>query len=94
MGNTVTIPPVAETGIAVAAGDAAKVLPMAIAVVVAPTAMVRFTTATVPFEITPAFIPEATQAYVPELAAQLNVLLAAVRAAPALTEMETTLAGG
>jgi hypothetical protein len=79
---------------AAAAGDAATVLLTAIAVVAAPAAMVRFTTATVPFEIVPAFIPEATQAYVPELAAQVNVLLAAVRAAPALMEMETTLAGG
>jgi hypothetical protein len=56
--------------------------------------MVRFTTAAVPLEMVPAFIPEATQVYVPEPAAQLNVLLAAVRAAPELTEMETTLVGG
>ena len=90
----VTVPLVAESGMAVPAGEAATGLLTPIGVVIAPTAMVRFTTATVPFEMMPAFIPEATQLYVPELAAQLNVLLAAVRAAPALTEMETTLAGG
>ncbi len=90
----VTVPPVAERGMAVPAAEAATVLLTPIAVVATPTAMVRFTTATVPLEMVPALIPEATQLYVPELAAQVNVLLAAVRAAPALWEIETTLAGG
>jgi len=90
----VTVPPVVESGMASPAAEDATLLLTPIAVVAAPTAMVRFTTAAVPLEMVPAFIPEATQVYVPEPAAQLNVLLAAVRAAPELTEMETTLVGG
>jgi hypothetical protein len=90
----VTVPPVAESGTAVPAGEEATLLPITIGVAVRPTAMVRFTTATAPFEMTPAFNPQARQVYVPELAEQLNVLLAAVRAAPELTEMETTLVRG
>ena len=86
--------PLRKGGCLSPAAEDATVLLTPIAVVATPTAIVRFTTATVPFEMVPAFIPEATQLYVPELAAQVNVLLAAVRAAPALWEIETTLAGG
>jgi hypothetical protein len=75
-------------------GEDAALLPMPIAVVVSPVAMVRFTTATAPFEMALAFIAEATQAKVPEPPWQFNALPAAVRAVPELTEMETTLAGG
>jgi hypothetical protein len=58
----VTVPPVAERRRALPVGDDTALLLIPIAVVVAPAAMVRFTTATVPFEMMPAFIPEARQA--------------------------------
>jgi len=63
-------------------------------VVVTPTAMVRFTTATVPLEMIPEFVPDTTQLYVPELPVQLRVFEALVVAAPAVAEMATTLAVG
>ena len=90
----VTVPPVVESGMPLPAGEEATLLLMPIAVVVTPTAMVKFTTATVPFEMMPAFIPEARHVYVPEVVEQLNVLLAEVTVAPELTEIETTLARG
>jgi hypothetical protein len=57
----VTIPPAAERRVAFPTDDAARLLLTPITVVVTPAAMVRLTTATVPFEMMPAFIPEATQ---------------------------------
>src|SRR5271169_1813337 len=57
----VTVPPVAERKMAFPPGNDAVLLLTPITVVVTPAAMVRFTTATVPFEMMPAFIPEATQ---------------------------------
>jgi hypothetical protein len=42
----------------------------------------------------PAFMAEASQVYAPETPLQLSVFPAAVRAAPAVTEMAVTLAGG
>jgi hypothetical protein len=63
-------------------------------VVVTPTAMVRFSTATVPFEMIPEVEPDRTQLYVPALPEQLTVFEALVDAAPAVAEMETTLAAG
>jgi hypothetical protein len=89
----VTVPPVPESRMAFPVDDDARVLLTAMAVEVTPAPMVRFTTATVPFEMMPAFIPEATQVYVPEAAEQVNVLPAAMTAGPELEEMETTLAG-
>lgn len=59
-----------------------------------PEAIVRFTIATVPLEMTVVPIPEATQVYVPEPAKQLNVAPAARAAAPGVTEIETTLFAG
>jgi hypothetical protein len=56
--------------------------------------MVRFTTATAPFEMRVAFTPEATQENVPAPPKQFNALPAAVIAVPEFTEMEATLAGG
>lgn len=56
----VTIPPVAEDGTKVPVPAAAMVLVIPIAVVVTPVAMVRFTIATVPFAMIPAFNPETT----------------------------------
>ena len=90
----VTIPPVAKSGMPSPAGEDAAPLPIPIAVVVGPAAMVRFTIATAPFEIMLAFIAEATQVNLPEAPLQLNVLPAAARAAPEFTEMETTAAAG
>ena len=63
-------------------------------VVVTPTAMVRFTTATTPLEMMSEFDPDTIQLYVPALPEQLMVLDALVDAAPAVAEMETTLAVG
>jgi hypothetical protein len=57
----VTVPPVAFTEIPLPAAEAAIVLVTPMEVVLTPAAMVRLTTATVPFEITPAFMPAATQ---------------------------------
>ena len=62
--------------------------------VVTPTAMTRFTTATAPFETIPEFDPDTIQAYTPALPEQLRVLAALVDAAPAAAEIETTLAAG
>jgi len=90
----VTVPPVEKTKMAFPPGEASALLLTPMGVVVKPAAMVRFTTARAPFEMIPAFIAEASQVYTPETPLQLNVLPAAVRAAPALTEMEATLAGG
>ena len=90
----VTVPPVEKTTMAFPAGEDSAGLPTPMTVVVRPAAMVRFTTATAPFEMIPAFIAEAWQVYAPETPLQLNVLPAAVRAAPVLTEIETTLAAG
>jgi hypothetical protein len=92
--TAVTVPPVAESRMAFPAGEDAAMLPTPIEVVVTPSATVRFRTATVPFEMMPPFIPEATQVYAPAAAVQLKVLPAAVTTAPALAEMDTTLAGG
>ncbi len=92
--TTETVPPVAKSTMPFPAGDDAELLPIPIGVVFRPAATVRFTTPTTPFEMIPAFIAQATQVYVPEAPTHLPVLPAAVRAAPELTEIETTLAVG
>jgi hypothetical protein len=65
VGNTdappVTVPPVAVTRTAFAEGPVARPLVTPIAVRVAPAAMVRFTTATVPFAMVATFNPDARQ---------------------------------
>ncbi|HUI58056.1 MAG TPA: hypothetical protein VLY04_23945 [Bryobacteraceae bacterium] len=62
----VTVPPVADIVIPVPEGDD-PILPLApIAVLVAPVAIVRLTTATVPFGMIVAFMPEARHVYEPE----------------------------
>ena len=94
MDPPVTVPPVPFRGIPDPAGEAATVLVTPIEVVGTPATTVKLTTATTPFEMIPAFRPDARQVYVPALDAQDKVLLAAVAAAPALTEMETTFATG
>ena len=90
----VTVPPVAKITMPLPVGEESALLLIPMAVVVSPAAMVRFTTPTMPFEMMPAFMAEASQVYAPETPLQVNVLPAAVRAAPAVTEMATTLAGG
>jgi hypothetical protein len=57
----VTTPPVDESVIALPELEDARLLPSPIAVLVTPEAMVRFTTASVPFDIVLAFMPEARQ---------------------------------
>ena len=90
-GAPVTVPPVAETTMADAAGDAPRLvfIPTAIGVV----ATVRLNTATAPFAMIPASVPETTHVYTPEPAAQVTVLPAAVAAVPGLAEMVRTLPG-
>jgi len=90
----VTVPPVAVTETVLAAGRTPKTLVTPIEVLVTPAAMVKFTTAMTPFAIIAWFKPEARQLYVPEPEAQVNVLAAAVAAAPALAEIDTTLLTG
>ena len=90
----VTVPPVPKSTMPLPVGEDSAVLLIAIAVVVRPAAMTRFTTATEPFAMAPAFIAEARQVYVPGVPLQVNVLSAPVSAVPAVAEIETTLAGG
>jgi hypothetical protein len=90
----VTAPPVDESAMAVPEGDAAKLLPIAIEVLMTSTAMVRSTTATVPFEMVPEFMPDTRQVYLPEPGKQFKVLEALLDAAPAVAEIEATLAAG
>jgi hypothetical protein len=90
----VTVPPVAKSTMPLPVGEEAALFVIPMAVVVRPEAIVRFTTATMPFAMTPAFMAEASQVYAPETPLQVNVLAAAVREAPVVTEMAATLAGG
>ena len=62
--------------------------------VVAPAAMVRFITATIPFEMIPESEPDTIQVYVPVLPKQLRVFEEPVEAVPGVAEMEATLAAG
>jgi hypothetical protein len=57
----VTTPPVGESVMALPDAEDARLLPTPITVLVTPEAIVRFTTATVPFDIMLAFMPEARQ---------------------------------
>lgn len=57
----VTVPPVAFRIIPLPAAEEATPLLIPIPVVLTPIAITRFTAATVPFEMMPAFSPEATQ---------------------------------
>jgi hypothetical protein len=91
---TVTVPPVPKRGIAFPRADTATPLLIPIEVVGAFGAMVKITTARVPFEMVSALRPEAKQVYAPEPETHLNVLPAPVAAAPAITDMETTLLAG
>jgi len=90
----VTTPPVPRSVTVLPAGETATVFVSPMDVLVTPEAMVRFTTPTVPLAMIAAFMPSATQVYVPALEAQVNVLPALVAAVPAIAEMETTLLGG
>jgi hypothetical protein len=90
-GAPVTVPPVAETAMLPPAGDAPTLLFIAMAVGVVAT--VRLSTATVPFAMIPASVPETTHVYTPKPPAQVTVLPAAVAAVPVLAEMLRTLPG-
>jgi len=57
----VTTPPAGESVMALPAPEAPRVLLSPIVVLLTPEAIVRFTTATVPFDIMLAFMPEITQ---------------------------------
>ena len=57
----VTVPPVSKSTMPLPVGEESALLVIPMAVVVSPAAMVRFTTATAPFEMIPAFIAEASQ---------------------------------
>jgi hypothetical protein len=90
----VTIPPVPVMAVPLAELEAAMPLVTAIVVLIAPGAINRLMTATVPFDIVPAFMPETRHVYVPTPAVQFSVLLALVAAAPTIAEMEATLVEG
>jgi hypothetical protein len=91
---TATVPPIPKRGIAFPRAEAATPLLIPIEVVVAPAAMITFTTARVPFEMVAALMPHAQQVYTPEPGTQLIVLPALVAAAPAVTDREATLPAG
>jgi hypothetical protein len=92
-GGPITVPPVPNKATAAPNGVEAAVLVTPMADVVTPAATVKLTSATTPLEMMPAFSPEARQLYEPLIAEQLNVLPALPAAGPAVTEMETRLAG-
>ena len=62
----ITVPPVPDSAMAFPAAEAAMVLLNALGVLLTPAANDRFTTATVPFETVPPFMPETRQEYAPE----------------------------
>jgi hypothetical protein len=90
----VTTPPVAKSTTPSPVGEDAALLLIPMEVLLRPAAMVKFTTATTPFEMIAEFIAAATQENVPAPPMQSNDLPAAVRAGPEFAEIETTLAGG
>jgi hypothetical protein len=90
----VTTPPVPVTAMVLPEGEAATAFVIPMDVLMTPEAMVRFTTAMLPFEIVVAFMPDIRQVYPPELETQLRVLPALVAAGPALAEIAITLPAG
>jgi len=86
----VTAPPVPDTLIPSPVLEPAAVLLNAIDVLLTPAANETFKTATAPFEIVPAFMPETKQEYAPVAEEQVSVLEAFAAAVPALAEMEAT----
>jgi hypothetical protein len=91
-GITFTVPPVALTGTALPSGAAARA-PLTPISIAAEPEIVADTVATTPSAIAVAFMPLAMQLYPPDPAAHVNVLPAAVAAAPAATERLETPAG-
>ena len=87
-----TVPPVPDITTLYPEPDTPMMLLIPIDTLLTPVASARLTTATVPFEIMPVFIPETRQVYAPELATQFTVLPALE--APATTEIEAMLPGG
>lgn len=90
----VTVPPVDERAMLVPEGDAATPPLIWIAVAVRSGAIVRFTTATVPFEMIAEFMADTRHLYVPLPGKQFSVLEALMEAVPGVAEIETTLAAG
>jgi len=90
----VTVPPVAEIETAVPSGKAPRVLVTPIGVLVAPTAIVRLTTARVPFGMMLAFMPAAIHVYDPEPPKQVTVLPAPEATDPTTAEIAVTLLAG
>jgi len=90
----VTVPPVVVTLMLLPVVEEPMALLTVIGRLVTPVARVTFTTATTPLAMTLEFMPEITHEYAPEDEKQLNVLEAALVAAPAEAEMEATLLAG
>jgi hypothetical protein len=92
--GTTTVPAVVAVSVStLPEPEAATELLIPIDVLLTPAAIVRFTTATVPLEILFAFIPETRHVYTPDPAAQFNVLLALIAAAPTVAEIDLMAAG-
>jgi hypothetical protein len=89
--SKVTAPPVAKVRIASPPGDAATGLLM---LIVTLAVTVRFTTATIPFEMTVEFNPYTRHVYAPEASAHMTVFPALVAVGPGLTDIELTFAAG
>lgn len=88
--GAVIVPPVPDRLMPSPAPEPPAALLIAIFVLFTPAASETLTVAIVPFGIRSVFIPETTQEYAPEAAAQLSVLAAPVVAAPGLAEMDST----
>jgi hypothetical protein len=90
----VTIPPVDTTLMLFPEADDPEELLTPTEVVRTPGAIVKFMTATVPFEIVVVFRPKLKHVIVPEPAKQLTVLFAATAADPTTAEIAVTLLAG
>jgi len=85
-----TVLPAPDATMASPALEPATTLLIPIDALLTPATKVTLTTATTPFAIVLAFIPETKQEYAPDAEKQVSVLEALVVAAPALAEMEVT----
>ena len=90
----VTVPPAVESAIGSPAGSAATPLLIPTTVEATAAAMVRFTLAAMPLEMTVALDPNRTQVKVPVPLVQFKDLPAATAAVPAVAEMLRTFATG
>lgn len=90
----VTVPLAPVICIPVAAGDAASDPRTPMEVAYTPEAIIKFTTATVPFEIPLVFGPEIMQAIIPVPGTHASFLADEVNAVPGTTAIAVTLNGG